>query len=54
MNNILKEWIRVEFYKSNIPKYVKYFDEWFENITENQIDGFEQQRIGQLTKNKCI
>lgn len=54
MNNILKEWLRVEFYKSNILKYVKYFDEWVEGITENQIDGFEQQRIGQLTKNKSI
>ena len=54
MNNILKEWLRVEFYKSNISKYVKYFDEWFENVTENQINGFEHQRIGQLTKNKCI
>ena len=54
VNNILKEWLRVEFYKSNIPKYAKYFDEWVNNITENQIDGFEQQRIGQLTKNKCI
>ncbi len=54
MNNILKEWLRVEFYKSNIPKYQKYFYEWVNNITENQIYGFEQQRIGQLTKNKCI
>ena len=54
MDNILKEWLRIEFYKSNIPKYKKYFDEWINNITENQIDGFEQQRIGQLTKNKYI
>jgi hypothetical protein len=46
MTDVLKEWLRIEFYK--------YFDEWFENITENQIDGFEQQRIGQLTKNKSI
>lgn len=54
MDNVLKEWLRIEFYKSNISKYKKYFDEWINNITENQIDGFEQQRIGQLTKNKCI
>lgn len=52
MTDILEEWLRIEFYKSNLPKYKKYFDEWVKNITENQIDGFEQQRIGQLTKNK--
>ena len=54
MTNVLKEWLRAEFYKSNLPKYKKYFDEWFENITGNQIDGFEQQRIGQITKSKCV
>lgn len=52
MNNILKEWLRLEFNKCNLPKYTKYFDVWVENITVDQIDGFEQQRIGQITKNK--
>ena len=54
MTDTLKEWLRNEFYKSNIPKYHKYFENWVEGITENQIDGFEQQRIGQITKSKCI
>jgi hypothetical protein len=54
MNSVLREWLRVEFYKSNVTKYVKYFDEWIEGITENQINGFEQQRIGQITKNKYV
>lgn len=53
MNDVLKEWLRVEFYKAN-KKYIHYFNEWFQNITENQIDGFELQRIGQITKNKSV
>ena len=24
MDNVLKEWLRIEFYKSNIPKYNLY------------------------------
>jgi hypothetical protein len=47
---ITKEWLHREFMKSNIPKYYKYFDEWFSNIKEYQLIGFEEQRIGQITK----
>lgn len=54
ISSVLKEWLRVEFYKSNIPKYYKYFEDWIENVTLNQLDGFEKQRIGQLTGNKIV
>lgn len=50
----MKDWLREEFHKSNHPKYFKYFEEWFNGITKDQIDGFEQQRIGQITKSKYI
>ena len=54
MRYTLKEWLRNEFYKSNHSKYHKYFDEWIGNITDGQIVGFENQRLGQITKNKCV
>jgi len=54
MNSVLHEWLRNEFYNSNLSKYKKYFDEWVNNVTESQIDGFENQRIGQITKSKCL
>ena len=30
----LKEYIRKDFYWSNLAKYRKYFEEWYENLTE--------------------
>jgi len=54
MNSVLFEWLRSEFHDSNLPKYKKYFEDWVSNITENQIEGFENQRIGQITKSKYI
>ena len=50
----MKDWLREEFYKSNHPKYFKYFEEWFLEVTEDQLDGFERQRICQITKSKCV
>ena len=29
----LKEWCKENFYRCNIPKYRKYFDEWWHNLT---------------------
>lgn len=54
MNTVLYEWLREEFYNSNVSKYRKYFEEWVINITPNQIQGFEEQRIGKITKSKSI
>lgn len=36
MENKLKEYIWQDFRKSNIPKYYKYFDEWYNNLTDIQ------------------
>lgn len=40
---ILYDWLREEFYKSNINKYYCYFEIWVENLTQSQIDGFQKQ-----------
>ena len=50
----LLNWLEHEFFKSNHPKYHKYFQEWIANVTQDQIEGFEKQRIGQITQNKHI
>jgi hypothetical protein len=52
--NITIEWLRLEFYKCNHAKYRKYADEWLNNLTDAQIEGFENQRIGQIDKSKCV
>lgn len=51
---ITLEWLRLEFYKCNHAKYRKYADEWLNNLTDAQIEGFERQRIGQIDKSKCV
>lgn len=51
---ITLEWLRKEFLYCNHSKYHKHVDEWLSNLTMAQIEGFESQRIGQLTKSKCI
>ena len=51
---ITLEWLRLEFYKCNHAKYRKYADEWLNNLTDAQIEGFENQRIGQIDKSKCV
>ena len=33
----LMRYLWIEFSHSTIPKYYKYFEEWFSNLTENQI-----------------
>lgn len=37
----LKIYLKNEWNKNNHTKYHKYFDEWFKNLTENQIYYFE-------------
>lgn len=34
---MLKDYLWDEFKRSNHPKYYKYFEVWFSNLTENQI-----------------
>ena len=50
----LYTWLQREFYQCNHPKYRKYFEKWIENVLPHQIEGFEKQRIGQLTGNKKV
>ena len=54
MSDELYTWLEKEFKYSNHKKYHKYFNEWVKNITNSQIDGFNRQMIGQLTKSKII
>jgi hypothetical protein len=42
MNEELYNWLEKMFMFSNIPKYRKYFKEWVDNITEDQITGFQR------------
>ena len=33
----VKQYLWEEFRRNNIPKFYKYFDEWIENLTDEQI-----------------
>lgn len=37
MNEELYNYLKKEFQSNNIPKYWKYFNDWIQNLTENQI-----------------
>lgn len=36
-------WLEKTFYRDNIKKYHKYFQEWLDNLTVAQIAGFHHQ-----------
>ena len=44
----LKEYIRRDFYSSNIDKYRKYFDEWYDNLTDNQLYFWNKRMNGEI------
>lgn len=44
----LKEYIEKDFYRSNIAKYRKYFEEWYENLTEIQLEFWAKRMNGQI------
>ena len=44
----LKEYIRREFYFSNIEKYRKYFEEWYLNLTSTQLEFWAKRKEGQI------
>lgn len=52
MDTQLYNWLEKEFYRSNHPKYHKYFKEWVDNIILTQIEGFRNLMIGQITQSK--
>lgn len=33
----MKDYLQLRFYNDNQKKYHKYFEEWFENLTLNQL-----------------
>lgn len=52
MTPMLYEWLRKMFYKDNYPKYRHLFERWIQNLTWNQILGFEKQMYNY--KNKIL
>lgn len=46
--NSLKEYIRKDFFRSNIEKYYRYFDEWYNNLTDIQLEFWEKRMEGQI------
>lgn len=45
MEEDLYKWLEKQWLLSNNRKYHKYFKEWIDNITENQIFHFNRMRI---------
>lgn len=46
--DMLKEYIRRDFFRSNIEKYYRYFDEWYNNLTEIQLGFWIKRMEGQI------
>lgn len=44
MSNILKEWLQNQWKFYNHSKYQKYFEEWYNNLNQNQLKGFDKMR----------
>ena len=44
----LKEYVRQDFYRSNLDQYRKYFEEWYENLTEAQLEFWVKRMNGQI------
>lgn len=45
----LKSYLWQQWSRCNIPKYYKYFEEWFAKLTDNQIEYFTAYMNGQKT-----
>ena len=54
MTKELHDWLEKEFIMSNHKKYHKYFKEWINNLTNDQINGFNDLMIGVLTQSKIL
>jgi hypothetical protein len=42
MNDKLYQYLKKEFEFNNLKKYLKYFDEWVNNLTLNQIEYYKK------------
>lgn len=49
----LKEYLKKDFDWNNHKKYRKYFDEWYSNLTENQLLYYKSYANGQKTPFEC-
>ena len=49
LNENVKQYLWKEFRCNNIPKYHKYFDEWLENLTDDQIKFYTAYSEGKKT-----
>ena len=45
MKEELKIWLRERWRRDNHAKYQHYFEPWFENLTESQIEYFNMQKM---------
>ena len=54
MTKELHDWLEKEFSVNNHKKYHKYFKEWIKNLTNDQINGFNDLMIGVLTQSKIL
>lgn len=54
MTEVIYEYLRKRFYKSNHAKYRKYFEEWVINLTESQIYYFKIEMENILNNAKRI
>lgn len=50
MTRKLYNWLQREFYLCNHSKYRYLFKTWVDNITQNQIDGFNKQMYNKENK----
>ena len=44
MSELLYRWLSDEWKNSNHPKYYMYFKVWIDNLTNDQINGFDKMR----------
>lgn len=49
----LKSYLWQQWAENNMPKYYKYFEAWFSNLTENQIEYFKAYAKGLKTYTQC-
>ena len=54
LNETVKQYLWEEFRRNNIPKFYKYFDEWIENLTDEQIRFYTAYSEGNKTIIQCI
>lgn len=40
----MKEWLKTQWKYNNHVKYQKYFEEWYNNITDTQKQYFQKQK----------